>query len=240
MNHNTYTLTFSHGDIQTAKSLHASPAVILACTVSYALSVSLSNSFSALVLASVMPLIFMITKKIPLSNLLKLSVLNAVMIITLALTWPDITGGIMAGIIIALRVNMIYIVFSVMVYPLGTSGMHEALCALGIPEKLRILILLTLRGIYIMRERFETALISVRLRAPGLHGVMKFRVFAYIIGSVLLQSVERSEGMMKAVKCRGGFGGFMQNGNKALSVGDIVFASCFAVYTFCVIILNYA
>ena len=110
------------------------------------------------------------------------------------------------GISIALRMNVIYIICAIFIFPLGVSGIYKILVFLHCPEKLRVLIILTLRGIYILRERFDAALISAKLRAPKL----TLKTFAYITGSVLLQSSRRSEKMLQAINSRGGFGGFIQ------------------------------
>ena len=232
MNIEVITESQSHSDI--------SPEVLLSCSVIYALAVSLSDSLYALTLASLIPILLVITKKLNLSSLVKLNAFNLIMIITIALTWPDFSVGLTKGITIALRVNMIYIFFSVMIYPLGYAKIFAALNSLNIPEKLRVLFLLTLRGIFIMHERFSRALISLRLRAKNLHGLMKLRAFAYITCSVLLQSSERSQRMLQAVLCRGGFNGFIQSEHKRVRIRDVIACICFAVYALMIIILNYA
>ena len=232
MNIEAITESRSHSDI--------SPEVLLSCSIVYALAVSLSDSIYALTLASVIPLLLVITKRLNLTSLMKLNAFNLIMIITIALTWPDFNGGLTKGITIALRVNMIYIFFAVMIYPLGYAKIFAAMNSLNIPEKLRVLFLLTLRGIFIMHERFSRALISLKLRAKNLHGLMKLRAFAYITCSVLLQSSERSERMLQAVQCRGGFSGFIQTGHKAMSPYDVIMCVCFAVYALMIIILNHA
>lgn len=232
MNIEAITESHSHSDI--------SPEVLLSCSVVYALAVSLSDSLYALTLASVIPLLLVITKKLNLSLLVKLNAFNLIMIITIALTWPNLKDGFMKGITIALRVNMIYIFFSAMIYPLGYAKIFAALNSLNIPEKLRLLFLLTLRGIFIMHERFSCALISLKLRAKNLHGLMKLRAFAYITCSVLLQSSERSQRMLQAVQCRGGFNGFIQSEHKRVRMLDVIACVCFAVYALMIIILNHA
>ena len=237
MSQNAYTLEFS--PITATTETRRNPSTTLICAVSYALAVSVSESWPALLIASILPAVMM-SKGFPFSRLAKLNMLNAVMILTLALTWPDFTVGLVMGTVIALRVNMICVVFMSMVYPLGVGGIYEALCVLGMPEKLRVLIVLTLRGIYTMHERFETALISVRLRATNLRGMMKLRVFACVTASVLVQSVLRSENVMRAVKCRGGFGGFSQTRHEGFSVKDIAFMAGFMVYALCVVLVNHA
>ncbi|MBR0256858.1 MAG: hypothetical protein IJQ58_03900 [Synergistaceae bacterium] len=237
MSQNAYTLEFS--PTTAATETRRNPATTLICAVSYALAVSVSDSWPALLLASILPAVIL-AKRFPLHALAKLNLLNAVMILTLALTWPEFSGGLVMGTVIALRVNMICVVFMSMVYPLGTGGIYEALCVLGMPEKMRVLIILTLRGIYTMHERFETALISVRLRAPNLKGMMKLRVFASVTASVLVQSALRSENVMRAVKCRGGFGGFSQYRHEGFNSRDVLFMAGFMVYASCVALLNYA
>ncbi|MBQ3403601.1 MAG: hypothetical protein IJG65_09585 [Synergistaceae bacterium] len=238
MTTDAYTLEFPRENVPASTS--RSPAVVMLCSVSYALAVSVSDSLPALVLASVLPLMLVVSGKFTHSHLLKLNALNAVMTLTLALTWPEFRGGLIMGMLIALRMNMIYVAFSSFVLPLGTSGVYSALVSLGIPEKLRVLILLTLRGIHIMHGRFSAALVSVRLRAPGLRGLAKLRVFAYITASVLIQSSERSENMVRSVKCRGGFRGFMQSESVGLSSRDAAMIAGFMFYVAGVMVLNYA
>lgn len=237
MSQNAYTLEFS--PVATTTATRRNPAMTLICAVSYALAVSVSDSWPALLLASILPAVIL-AKRFPLHTLAKFNMLNAVMILTLALTWPTLAGGLIMGIVIALRVNMICVTFMSMVYPLGVGGIYEALCVLGMPEKLRVLIVLTLRGIYTMHERFETALISVRLRVPNLKGMMKFRVFACVTASVLVQSAIRSENVMRAVKCRGGFGGFSQSRHEGINARDFAFMAGFMIYALCVVMMNHA
>ena len=194
----------------------------------------------ALLFASVLPVLCMFRHNTSIKALVKLNIINAVMIITMALTWPVFSEGITAGMIIALRVNMIYIVFASVVFPLGTAKIYSALCSMGIPEKLRVLMLLTFRGIFILHDRLNTALVSVKLRAPALRGTMKLKVIAYVFASVLLQGAGRSERMMTAAECRGGFGGFSQAERHELSRKDIALCAVMTAYALAVIAVNYA
>ena len=217
-----------------------SPAAVLVSAVIYALAVSVSQTLPALVIASILPVTLLATKRFPLSRLVSINIFNLVMILTLALTWPDFVGGLMMGTVIALRVNMIVVAFGATVYPLGASGIYDALSSLRVPMKLRVLIILTLRGVNILRESFETAIISVRLRVPNLRGIMRLKVFAYMTGTVLLQSFLRSENMMRAVKCRGGFGGFIQTESESLSAWDIAMVAGFTVYGVIIAVMDHA
>lgn len=175
--------------------------------IAYSLIVSTLTSPYALICAAILPLMLLCAKKIPIHHVKKINVMNAFMIMTLGLTWPSLSEGFVMGMIIALRVNMIYIAFAGLVLPMGMGAVY----ALPLPEKLRVLIILTVRGIYVMKDSLDSALISVRLRAPGLKGIARLKVFAYVVGNVLLRSEARSERMRLAIISRGGFGGFRQN-----------------------------
>ena len=226
-----YTLEFPAVNI-TERNNDTAPEVLLACSVIYAFAVSCGSLITAMIL----PAICLITRKADLKALVKLNMINAVMIITIALTWPVFSDGIITGSVIALRVNMIYIVFASLVFPMGIAKIYSALYWL--PEKLRILIILTLRGIYILHERIDTAITAVKLRAPELKGNMKLKVIAYIFASVLLQGADRSERMMLAIECRGGFAGFTQSEHSGLTGRDITICVVFSVYIIAVLFFS--
>ena len=197
----------------------------------YSLAVSLSENFYPLIFASILPLILLLrSSKLP-HEFLHINVFNFIMVLTLALTWPNFFDGLLKGLVISLRINFIFIIFSNF-----HDEIYNEILNLNLPEKIRILIILTLRGIFILRDKFDSALISLKLRAPDLHGILKFKTFAYILGSVLLQSSKRSENILKAINLRGGFNGFNQTKIKNISLKN----SLLILYSFAVIILNYA
>ncbi len=210
-----------------------SPEVITWSAVLYAFAVSVSEEYSALIAGAVLPVILLCRNRVP---LLKINAMNLVMIITMALTWPDVYEGALLGTVIALRVNMIYIVFAAAVFPLGMSAVYS----LRLPEKLRVMLILTVRGIFILSERLEKALISVKLRAPEIRGMMSLKVFACVLGSVLVQGVSHSEKMVLAVETRGGFGGFAVSEDRKLNVRDIVMIAACVGYAVLIVLLNYA
>ncbi|MBQ3447511.1 MAG: hypothetical protein IJG37_07705 [Synergistaceae bacterium] len=208
--------------------------------LAYTLAVTVSKTPQALIMSAILPAFLILRQRFSPSRLRAVNVAASLMVLTLALTWPDAREGFVMGMVILVRVNMICAVFAAMVEPLGTGGMYEALSVLHVPEKLRVLVILTLRGIYTLRERYESAIISVRLRAPNLRGVMRLKVFANIVGSVMLQASLRSENMARAVKCRGGFSGFMQAGKSAMTGRDWVYAAGMGAYSVMIAVMNYA
>ena len=213
--------------------------MIILCVLIYALSVSISVKFYALIVASLLPVILVMKRPEVLKSLVKINAFNLIMIITLALTWPDIQDGFMTGIIIALRLNMIYIIFAELIFTHGETKLYESLIFLRVPEKLRILLLLTFRGINIMRERLDSALISLRLRAPKMGVVMRLKTFAYITASVLLQSASHSERMTRAIICRGGFNGFRQTELTGINLQDVINLALFTSYALVIVIMNH-
>ena len=237
MSQPAYTLEFPR-EVQ-AVNTH-SPSAVLISAVIYALAVSVSRTPQALALSAVLPAFLILRQGFSPSRLRAVNIAASLMVLTLALTWPDTREGFVMGMVILLRVNMICAVFVATVEPLGTGGMYEALCGLHVPEKLRVLLILTLRGIYTLRERWESAIISVRLRAPNLRGMMRLKVFAHMVGSVMLQASLRSENMARAVKCRGGFGGFIQAGKSAMTWRDWAYAAGMGAYSVMIAVMNYA
>ena len=230
-----YTLELPAGNMA-AQTGETAPEVLTACALVYALAVSISKTLPALALASVMPVVFVFTKRFTLSHFLKLNAFNAVMTLTLALTWPVMLDGALMGLVISMRVNMIFLAFTVLVFPLGMSAAYS----LPLPAKMRVLLILTLRGIFLLLENLQTALISVRLRAPNVKGMMKLKVFACILGGVLLRGSAKSERMMSAIVCRGGFGGFFQHERGGLSVKDAVILAGMMCYCLAILVMNYA
>ena len=189
--------------------------MMLLFAIIYALIVSLSDSLFLLIIESLLPLVILISRHeiIKLKSLVKLNALNLFMIMTLALTWPEIRAGLIMGVLITWRLNIIYIIFAGVIAKLGFTGIYAALVRFHVPEKLRILLLLTMRGIFIMNGRLDSALIALKLRAPEapeMKFITRFKTFGYVTGNILLQSESRSEKMLQAIKCRGGFGGFNQ------------------------------
>ncbi len=209
---------------------------MMTCALIYAFAVSISQNVRALLIASIMPVFLLFTHRISLSPLLKINAVNALVILTLALTWPVMHEGAVMGLLIAWRVNMIYIIFAALVFPLGMSAVY----GLPLSEKLRVLLILTLRGINILHDSIDKAFISAGLRAPNAGIFMRLKIFAYVLGSSLLRSADRSERMFIAVQTRGGFGGFMQCGKSRAGMKESVMLLVCVSYSALVVMMNYA
>ena len=206
------------------------------CALIYAFAVSVSQNIHALIIASILPAILLCTQKISLSPFLKINAVNAVMLFMLVLTWPVMTEGVIMGLLIAWRVNLIYIVFAALVFPLGISAVY----GLPLPEKMRVLVILTVRGIHILHDSIDRAFLSASLRAPEAGLIMRLKIFAYVLGMSLLRSSDRSERMMIAVQTRGGIGGFMQTSKQREGMREAVMLMLCMGYSGLVVLMNYA
>ena len=201
------------------------PRARMLCAAVYAATLSAMDRPAALAFAALLPgALFLCGPLRPLlRSLRQLNLVSLAMTFLLALTWPGKTlwgpftrEGIRQGLLITVRLNLISVALLRLIAAMGPARSETALARLGCPEKLRVLLLLTLRGIYLLAERMAMALQAVNLRSgsrpsgrsPDLRGTLRWRVFAFMAASALLQSSDRSERMMLALNCRGGLAGF--------------------------------
>ena len=205
----------------------------------YAISVSLIESVEAFLLAAVLPLIiiFFVSRN-GIKTILKINFLNLIMILTMLFTFPSFNYALKMSAIITLRMNYICIIFVKLFEAMNDEGFYYLPFRI-IPEKMQILIILTIRGIFILHEHLQSALLSVRLRAANLKGFNnKWKVFAYVIASSLLKSSAESEKIFLAVKCRGGFQGFKQSKELKWKFSDSIFCVILVIYISEIIILS--
>lgn len=220
----------------------------MVCAVAYAVALSAIDGAAALGAAALFPcaLLFCAPPRPLLATLRRLNAIGLVMTVLLMLTWPGerlwgpfTREGLHRGLLITVRLNLISLPLLRLVTAMGPARCEAALERLGCPEKLRVLFLLTLRGIYLLAERMSCALQAVNLRSGGfsgpsapLRGMLRWRVFAFLAASSLLQSSDRSERMMLALKCRGGTAGFTALHSMQWKLRDTALAAlCTAIVT---------
>ncbi len=177
-----------------------------AIAICYAISIAIAKTPGAFFLASVLPVALAFTlSNSSIRTLAKINLLNLFMIATMILTFPDFHKGFKAALILTLRLN-----FTCVVFAKFFETANYIPDAKFVPEKIRVLLILTIRGIFVIQDCLHSSILSVRMRARNLHGVLKWKVFAYVIASSILRSEARSEKMLLAIKMRGGFAGFEQ------------------------------
>ena len=150
------------------------PRARMLCAAVYAATLSAMDRPAALAFAALLPgaLFFCGPLRPLLRSLRQLNLVSLAMTFLLALTWPGKTlwgpftrEGIRQGLLITVRLNLISVALLRLIAAMGPARSETALARLGCPEKLRVLLLLTLRGIYLLAERMATALQAVNLRS---------------------------------------------------------------------------
>lgn len=189
------------------------------CALALACVLASVRSFSALLCGLPIPLILLLLDRdgTPGRELLHLNAVGLFIALLLMLTYPgerfwgvfSVEGLKLSGLIL-MKLNLISVLLSRMILSLGVERVDHVLTRLGVSEKLRVLLLLSTRCIFILAERVGTMVRAVRLRAPDLRGLLMCRTFACMLGTTLLLGSDRADRMMLAIRCRGGMAGFSQ------------------------------
>jgi cobalt/nickel transport system permease protein len=130
--------------------------------------------------------------------------------------------------------NLISVVLLRMTVSMGMPAITDALGRLGLPEKLRMLLLLTMRYVFLLADSVRTMSMAVNLRAPDIRGPESYRAFAFMVGTTLVHSVDRSERCSLAIDCRGGISGFSQLSDNRWRLCDTAVCFAFLINSTCV------
>ena len=112
--------------------------------------------------------------------------------------------GFVRAIGIALKANAVVLTLLALVGTLEASVLGHALARLSVPEKLVHLLLFTVRYLDVISREYKAMRKAMKARAfvPG-NNLHTWRSFGYLIGMLLVRSLERSERIYAAMKCRG-------------------------------------
>jgi cobalt/nickel transport system permease protein len=118
--------------------------------------------------------------------------------------------GLHLALLVTCKLNLISVTLIRMVAELGMGRIDNVLGDFRLPEKLRVLLLLTMRYVLLLMDRVATMIRAIRLRAPELRGRRLCVAFGCMLGTTLIHSSDRAERSMLAMRCRGGMAGFAQ------------------------------
>lgn len=140
--------------------------------------------------------------------------------------------GLATALAIAVKGNAIVLVLVVLVASLDTVVLGHALAHLHVPAKLTHLFLFTLRYLEVLQRQYRRLHAAARLRGfrPGMNR-HTYRTYGYLVGMLLVRSLDRSERILAAMKCRGFRGQFYLLDHFAFSRYDAGLAAM------CVIVL---
>jgi len=227
-----FNLNLNH-DLNFLKIFDARVRIISALILAISIS-RLNFNFNNLILITLIALALL--WPVP-KILLHLNLAGLFMLALMTLSFANFKSGFQAGLIMILKLNFISIIFLKFIAAMGIKKIHAALYYLRLNNKLRVLIILTLRGIFILVNRFVCALRAASLRARNIKGLrLRLKIFACVLASALVQSVKLSDRINIAINLRGGLGGFNQAEKLSWRPCDsllIIFALTYAI------ILNY-
>ncbi len=134
--------------------------------------------------------------------------------------------GLVQALWIGLKANAIVLGVLVLLARLEMASIGHALGRLGVPEKLTYLLLFTVRYLEVLQREYTRLWAAMKMRGfrPRVDG-HTYRSFGYLVGMLLVRSVDRADRIVAAMKCRGFCGRFHPLDHAALTVRDVWFSS---------------
>jgi cobalt/nickel transport system permease protein len=132
-------------------------------------------------------------------------------------------GLALAGTV-ALKGNAIVLMLMALVGTLDVAILGHALEHLYVPEKLTHLLLFTVRYLDLLDRQYRQLTAAMRVR--GFRPRMDrhtYRTFGYLVGMLLVRSLDRSERVLAAMKCRGFRGHFFLLDHFSFGTADLWF-----------------
>ncbi|GHV54875.1 hypothetical protein FACS1894216_15790 [Synergistales bacterium] len=226
------------------------PRCRLLCALSAALVISSLQEIPALAAAGVLPVLllfadgrdgFFRTGR----TLLGINGVSILVCLFLPLTYPgtrvfgvfSIEGARMA-MLVTWKLNLISICMTRLAVSMGMPGIDGALTALRVPLKMRMLILLTTRYVFLLSERVLTMTRAVRLRAPKCALTASYRAMGCMIGTTLIHCSDRAERACLALRLRGGVNGFSGHAQSRWAARDSLMCLCLFIYFAFVLVID--
>jgi energy-coupling factor transporter transmembrane protein EcfT len=132
--------------------------------------------------------------------------------------------GVKTALFVIWKLNIVSVVILKMVASMGVARINDALGGLRFPVKLRALLLLTMRFVFLLAERMAAMDRAAGLRSRNARGLGAYKTYACMVGTTLVHSADRAERSSFAMDCRGGISGFGRSPLHKWGWGD--FALC--------------
>lgn len=129
---------------------------------------------------------------------------------------------------ILLKAHAVVLALLALVGTISATTLAHALAHLRVPDKLVHLMLFTVRYLEVIGQEYKRMRRAMQARAFVLRTDRHtWRSVGYLIGMLLVHSLERSERIMDAMKCRGYRGRFYLLDDMALGRDDYRFMALF-------------
>ncbi|MFD1385078.1 cobalt ECF transporter T component CbiQ [Rhodanobacter aciditrophus] len=227
--------------------------VVLVCA--FALTVVLSHSFIALTagvgVALILALMARLNLRRTLRRVIAMDMFMIFLIILLPFTTPGETwftllglsaskAGFLHALMILLKAHAVVLALLALLGTLSASHLGHALARLRVPDKLVHLMLFTVRYLDVIGQEYKRMRRAMQARAFVLStNRHTWRSIGYLVGMLLVHSIERSERIMDAMKCRGYQGKFYLYDDMRVTRSDVVFSGFFSVLLTLLIGLNF-
>ena len=220
------------------------PRTRILTAAAFSVVVALVNGFAALGLALAAAVVAtMLTRLRPLDVLKRLVPVNVLMLFLVALlpwtaagpedtvlvAWGPLAytwGGFLLAAAITIKANAIVLAIVVLLGTLDIVTLGHALSHLRVPDKLTHLLLFTVRYLDVLRREYLRLRAAMKIRGfrprMSLH---TYRSYGYLVGMLLVRSLDRSERIVAAMKCRGFRGRFYLFDHFTFSVRDAWFGA---------------
>ncbi|MGV2974312.1 cobalt ECF transporter T component CbiQ [Roseibium alexandrii] len=214
---------------------------VLAALCFAILTVSL-NSLPVLILAFGVSVATLLATRLPIkATLLRMAAMDGFIIFMLALLPFTVPGqplffvfgfgfsleGLLKAAEIGLTANAVILMLMVLVGTLEPVTLGHALHRLKTPETLVHLLMFTVRYISVLHQEYLRLRSAMKVRSFRLsNSIHTYRTIGYLVGMMLVRSIDRSERILAAMKCRGFTGTIPLLDTMRFTVRDGVFAVC--------------
>jgi len=195
------------------------PRVKLVATVAFSVITAVANRFPVLLMALALGAGLMVVARVTASDVIRrLTPVNLLMLflwLFLPLTYPGESiqsigpftvtrEGVLYAARLTVKSNAIMMALIVLVTSTPVFTLGHAMHELGIPQKFVHLFLFTYRYIHVLYREYLRMANSLKIRnfRPGTNW-HTYRTFSYMVGMLLVRSVDRADRVHRAMVCRG-------------------------------------
>ncbi|PRY26175.1 cobalt/nickel transport system permease protein [Aliiruegeria haliotis] len=221
------------------------PRARILAALAFAITIVACDSFPVLIGGVLMALLLLVNSRLPARRTLKrMATMDSFILFILVLLPFTVPGepmftvmgltasweGLWQAVEIGLKANAVILALMALVGTMEPVTLGHALHGLKVPETLVHLLMFTVRYIDVLREEYLRLRQAMKARgfrpATSWHS---YRSFGYLVGMMLVRSMERSERILGAMKCRGFTGRITLLDRHAYGARDAVFAAGIAL-----------
>ena len=194
-------ITFLEGDSLIHK---LDPRAKLIAAVAFSVLMAISRQIPVLCSGLLWGALLAAIARLPLKAVLKRVVALNMFCLVLMVLLLISQKGLLSAAIITLRGNAIVIVYTALLSTIEISRLGHALLHLRVPNKLAHLFLFTVRYINTLHHEYQRLATAAKARGFRMQMNMHaYRSIGYLVGMLLVRSIDRSQRVLAAMKCRG-------------------------------------